>query len=152
MMTRRDILSVFAAVAAVGLPIGGFMESVLASPRDAKKRLSELTGGIKPKKARVAIILPKVTDQGDFVPLRVAVESPMSEEDHVKAIHIVAERNPTPMVASFHLSRAIGKAQVSTRIRLVKTQVVVAVAEMGDGSVYLGKARCKISTGAGGCG
>jgi sulfur-oxidizing protein SoxY len=56
------------------------------------------------------------------------------------------------MLASFYLSRAIGKAEVSTRIRLIKTQVVVVLAEMSDGSLFLGKARCKISTGAGGCG
>ncbi|MBE9538323.1 MAG: thiosulfate oxidation carrier protein SoxY [Proteobacteria bacterium] len=152
MLNRRDILSLFAALAAAGLPLGGLMGSARAAPRDARKHLAEITGGIKPKKGRITITLPKVTDQGDFVPLRVAVESPMSEVDHVKAIHIVAERNPTPAVASFYLSRAIGKAEVSTRIRLVKTQVVVAVAEMSDGSLFLGKARCKISTGAGGCG
>ena len=152
MLNRRDILRLCAAMAALGLPLGGLIESAWASPRDAKNRLTKIPGGIKPKKGRIAIILPKVTDQGDFVPLRVAVESPMTEADHVKAIHIVAERNPTPEVASFYLSRAIGKAEVTTRIRLVKTQVVVAVAEMSDGTLFLGKARCKISTGAGGCG
>jgi len=152
MLNRRDILSLCVAVVAAGLPLGRLVESARASPRDARKRLAEITGGITPKKGRMAIILPKVTDQGDFVPLRVAVESPMTDADHVKAIHIIAERNPTPAVASFYLSRAIGKAEVSTRIRLVKTQVIVAVAEMNDGSLFLGKARCKISTGAGGCG
>lgn len=152
MLNRRDILSLFAALAAAGLPLGGLIGSARAAPRDARKYLAGITGGIKPKKGRITITLPRVTDQGYFVPLRVAVESPMSEVDYVKAIHIVAERNPTPAVASFYLSRAIGKAEVSTRIRLIKTQVVVVLAEMSDGSLFLGKARCKISTGAGGCG
>ena len=55
-------------------------------------------------------------------------------------------------MATFHLSPASGKAKISTRIRLVKTQVVVIAAETSTGAVYLGKARCKIITSAGGCG
>lgn len=152
MLNRRDLLVLCGAWAAAGFPIGGLLETAHAAPRDAKKRIAELTGGLKPQKGRVKIILPKVTDQGRFVPIRVSVESPMSETDYVKAIHIVAERNPTPEVASFRLSAANGRAEVSTRIRLLKTQVVVVAAEMSDGSVFLGKGRCKITGGTGGCG
>ena len=86
------------------------------------------------------------------MPIRVSVETPMSETHYVKAIHIVAERNPTPEVASFRLSAVNGKAQVSTRIRLLQTQVVVVAAEMSDGSVFMAKGRSKITGGAGGCG
>ncbi len=148
MLTRRRVLALFAAATVSSLPWG----SALAGPRDAKKRLAELTGGVKAKKGRIKITVPKVTDQGDFIPLRVAVDSPMSEADHVAAVHVLAERNPDPAVASFRFTPASGRAEVSTRIRLVKTQVIQVAAEMSDGSVYLAKARCKISTGAGGCG
>ena len=65
---------------------------------------------------------------------------------------MVAERNPTPAIASFHLSPANGRAEISTRIRLLQTQVVIAAAEMSDGSVRIGKGRCKIIGGAGACG
>lgn len=152
MLDRRQLLMLCGAWATAGFLVGGRIDSAHAGPRDARKRLADLTGGVEPKKGRITITLPKVTDQGRFVPIRVSVESPMSESDHVKAIHIVAERNPTPEVASFYLSPANGKAQVSTRIRLLKTQVVVVAAEMSDGSVYLGKGRSKITGGAGGCG
>jgi len=151
-MNRRQLLKVCGVWAASGFPVTGLIGPAQAGPRDAKKRLAELTGGVKPQKGRINITLPKVTDQGRFVPIRVSVESPMSESDYVKAIHIVAERNPTPEVASFYLGPANGKAQISTRIRLLKTQVVVVAAEMSDGSVYLGKGRSKITGGAGGCG
>ncbi|MES9926104.1 MAG: thiosulfate oxidation carrier protein SoxY [Candidatus Thiodiazotropha sp.] len=152
MLNRRQILMLCGAWAAMGFPVADLIGSAQAGPRDAKKRLAELTGGVKPQKGRISITLPKVTDQGRFVPIRISVDSPMNENDYVKAIHIVAERNPSPEIASFHLSPANGKAQVSTRIRLLKTQVVVVAAEMNDGSVYLGKGRSKITGGAGGCG
>ena len=152
MLNRRDLLILCGAWAAAGFPVFGLLNPAHAAPRDAKKRLADLVGGVKPEKGRIKITLPKVTDQGRFVPIRVAVESPMSPDDHVKAIHIVAERNPTPEVASFYLSTANGKAEVSTRIRLLQTQVVVVAAEMSDGSVFMAKGRSKITGGAGGCG
>ncbi|MEW8507628.1 MAG: thiosulfate oxidation carrier protein SoxY [Candidatus Thiodiazotropha sp.] len=152
MLNRRQLLILCGAWAATGFSFNGLIGSAQAGPRDARKRLAELTGGAELKKGRINITLPKVTDQGRFVPMRISVDSPMSENDYVKAIHVVAERNPTPEIASFHLSPANGKAQVSTRIRLLKTQVVVVAAEMSDGSVYLGKGRSKITGGAGGCG
>ena len=152
MLTRRQILILSGLVTASGLPFGGALRVAEASPADAKKLLADLTGDIKPKKGGVKITLPKATDQARHVPMRISVESPMTDQDYVKAIHVVAERNPTPAVASFHLSPANGKAEISTRIRLLQTQVVVAVAEMSDGTARIGKARCKITGGAGGCG
>ena len=151
MLSRRKILFLCAAAAA-SLPFGAALRDAEAAPKDAKKRLADLTGGAEQQKGGVTIILPAATDQARHVPMRILVESPMTEDDHVKAIHVVAERNPTPAVASFHLGPANGKAEISTRIRLLQTQVVVAAAEMSDGTVRIGKARCKITGGTGGCG
>ena len=152
MLNRRDILRLFAAVSAGGLPFGAMLSDAVAAPRDAKKHLEKLTGGADMESGGVAITLPEVTDQARYIPLRVRVDSPMTEDDYVAAIHVVAERNPTPAIASFHLGPVNGKAEVSTRIRLLQTQVVVVAAEMSDGSVRIGKARCKITGGAGACG
>lgn len=152
MLSRREILRLWSAATAVVLPFGAVLRDAEASPKDAKKLLADLTGGVEQQQGGVKITLPAATDQARHVPMRVSVESPMTEEDHVKAIHVVAERNPTPAVASFHLGPANGKAEISTRIRLLQTQVVVAAAEMSDGTVRVGKARCKITGGTGGCG
>ncbi|MEN8180740.1 MAG: thiosulfate oxidation carrier protein SoxY [Pseudomonadota bacterium] len=152
MLNRREILLLCGAAAAVGLPFSGTLRDAEASPSDAKKLLADLTGGVELQKGGVKITLPTATDQARHIPMRISVESPMTEQDYVKSIHVVAERNPTPEVASFHLSPVNGKAEISTRIRLLQTQVVVAAAEMSDGTVRIGKARCKITGGTGGCG
>lgn len=123
-----------------------------ATPRDAAQKLEEWTGVAKPEKGRVTVEMPEITDQGPLVPIRVTVDSPMTADDHVKAIHIVAERNTVPEVASFYLSPANGVARVATRMRVKETQIVVAAAVMSDGSVYMGRARCRVVGGAGGCG
>ncbi len=147
MLSRRELLLWMVALSAAG-----WLRDTEAAPREAKQLLAKLTGGAEQLKGGVTITLPAVTDQARHVPMRISVESPMTEDDHVKAIHVVAERNPTPAIASFHLSPANGKAEISTRIRLIKTQIVVAAAQMSDGSVRIGKARCKITGGAGACG
>ncbi len=76
----------------------------------------------------------------------------MSEESYVKALHILAERNTVPEVATYHFSPISGVAEITTRIRVAKSQTIIAVAEMSDGGIFYAKARCKVARGAGGCG
>ena len=74
----------------------------------------------------------------------------MTSKNYVKAIHVVSEGNPNPDVVSFHLTASSGKAAISTRIRLGKTQNILAAAVMNDGSVYMTKKKIKVTIG--GCG
>ena len=148
-LTRREFL---ALALAVGFSAALKPVALHAAPKDAKARLAQLTGNNKLTKGRVTVTLPKITRLHDFVPIRVSVESPMTGSDYVKAVHIVSERNPEPDVASFFFTPDNGKAEVSTRIRLVKSQVVVVAAEMSDGNYYFAKGFTKVSKGTGGCG
>lgn len=123
-----------------------------ASPKDAKLKLSDLVGGKDLQKGRVHVAMPKYTERGAFTRIVVSVDSAMTEDDFVKAVHIVAERNTVPEVASFYFGPHNGEARIATRIRLVKSQNILVAAEMSDGTVYLGRARTKVDRGAGGCG
>ena len=98
----------------------------------------------------ISLDLPQIAENGNTVPLGISVESPMTDEEHVTAVHIFAEGNPRPGVASIQFTPANGIAQASTRMRLAKTQNVVAVAEMSDGKAYITKAEVKVTIG--GCG
>jgi sulfur-oxidizing protein SoxY len=80
--------------------------------------------------------VPPLIDNGNSVPLSVAVESPMTAADHVKAIHVFAERNPLPNILSVHLGPRSGRARVATRVRLADTQNVLAIAQLSDGSFW----------------
>jgi sulfur-oxidizing protein SoxY len=151
-LSRRQVVArgggAVLALAAMGLaPL-----TALASPKDAKKMLTDLVGGAALNKGRVHVKLPKITDKGPFTRITITVDSPMDPDDYVKAVHVVSERNTVPEVASFYFTPINGKAEVTTRIRLKKTQIIVAVAEMNDGSAYIGKGRTKVSKGGGGCG
>ena len=150
-LSRRQVLS--AAGGAIALATVGLSATdTLAGPKEAKQKLAEITGGTKPKKGRVNVKLPALSDQGPLVPIQISVDSPMTDDDYVSEIHIVASRNTSPDVAVFHLTPMAGKAEVATRIRVRERQIVTVVAKMNDGSLYVGKARSRIVGGAGGCG
>ena len=99
---------------------------------------------------RVKIDIPQIAENGLVVPLNIDVESPMTDADHVRALHVFAAGNPQPQVLSYQFTPASGKASASTRIRLAQTQNVIAVAEMSNGQVYTAKAQVKVTVG--GCG
>jgi sulfur-oxidizing protein SoxY len=88
---------------------------------------------------KLRLEMPPHFANGYTVPLALEVESPMTETDHPRAVHILAPRNPFLRVATFHFTPGGGKAKLSTRIRLAKPQNVIAVAEMSDGAILMTK-------------
>ena len=65
----------------------------------------------------------------------------MTAENHVKAIHLLSTANPRARVATFRFTLLSGKARVTSRMRLAKTQEVVAVAELSDGTFLMARAQ-----------
>ena len=93
---------------------------------------------------------PEIAENGNTVPISVSVESAMSGDDLVESVMLVADGNPNPAVATFHFTEMSGKAEATTRMRLAKTQNVIAVARMKDGSVFSDTKLVKVTIG--GCG
>ena len=94
------------------------------------------TGGAEPRSGRVVLDVATLIDNGNAVPVAVAVDSPMTAADHVRRIALFNERNPQPDVAVFTLGPRAGRASVSTRIRLATSQRLVAIAETSDGAYW----------------
>jgi sulfur-oxidizing protein SoxY len=135
---RRFVLLAASSAAAFGaaslLPAG----SANATTEEMEKAIGEVVGDRKLQTGRVKLDLPPIVENGNTVPLSVSVESPMTEADHVKTVHIFNEKNPQPNVAVFHFGPRSGRAAAATRIRLADTQKVVAIAELSDGSLWSG--------------
>lgn len=150
-LERRLFLQRFGA-SAVMLWTSAWPTLVRGTPSDARKWLAKRTGGIEGQPGRIKIEMPEVTKLGDFIPITVRVDSPMTAQNYVTAIHIAAQRNPDPGIGSFFFSPANPEALVMTRLRLIKTQVIEIAAVMSDGTVWTAEARTKIFTGGKGCG
>jgi len=142
--TRRRFL---AAVGAAALaPV--LVRPARATPAMMAAAIREVVGEAPVREGKVTLDLPPLVENGNAVPMTVAVESPMTAADHVKAIHVFNERNPQPYVATFHLGPRAGKAQVSTRVRLADSQKVVAIAELSDGSFWSASADLVVTLAA----
>jgi sulfur-oxidizing protein SoxY len=137
MTTRRQFL-IIAATLAAPTAAKAQLDPNLAANRKAafQAALAKVVGGAKVTPGRVKLTLPPLIDNGNSVPLSVAVESPMTEADHVKAIHVLTEKNPLPDVVTVVLGPRAGRATFSTRVRLADTQTVTAIAQMSDGSFW----------------
>ena len=132
MPTRRTII--IGASAAAGLAM--LPRAARATPEMRDEALAALTKGAPVKDGRVTLTVPAVAENGLSVYTTIAVESPMTEADHVRAIHILSEKNPIAHLMSFHLGPRAGLAKVSTNMRLGASQQVTALAEMSDGSFW----------------
>lgn len=95
-----------------------------------------LTKGKAVTPGRVHLELPKLAENGHSVPMSVRVDSPMTAAEHVRAVHLISEKNPVREMASFWLGPGTGRAEVSSRIRLNGSQRMVAIAELSDGSFW----------------
>ncbi|MCP5152856.1 MAG: SoxY-related AACIE arm protein [Ectothiorhodospiraceae bacterium] len=137
---RRHFLRITGAIATAAM-VGGPVEAQRrrGTMRELEAAVRATVGEGPIVEGRVTVEIPALVENGNAVPLTVRVESPMSADDHVRAIHVFSEKNPRPSIVSFHLGPRAGRAEISTRIRLVDTQTVVAVAETSDGRRWSGR-------------
>ena len=99
---------------------------------------SDLTGSDK-----IKIKAPDIAENGAVVPISVT-----SDLGGVDTISIFADKNATPLTASFVLGPGT-EAYVSTRIKMGKTANVVAVVKAGD-KLFSSSKEVKVTIG--GCG
>jgi sulfur-oxidizing protein SoxY len=142
--TRREFLK----AAGVGLAVTLSPRAAAATPASMQDAIRRVVGTARVTPGRVKLELPPLSENGNTVPLTVSVESAMTADDHVRAIHLFNEKNPQPDVASFRFGPRAGRARVSTRIRLADTQAVTAIAELSDGSFWSASANVVVTLAA----
>ena len=147
-LDRRQVLALgvgAAVMTAIGLP-----GVAVAATGDVEKAIAEFTKGAEVTTGKVVLSAPQIAENGNTVPIEVTVESEMSQASYVDAVLILAVGNPNPGVATFRFSPMSGEALASTRIRLAKTQDIIVIARMNDGSCYKDQKTVKVTIG--GCG
>lgn len=110
-----------------------------ASAQDAAAMaaaVTEFAQGQPVRKGRVKFEIASLVDNGNVVPIRITVDSPMTAADHVREIAVFNEKNPQKDVGRFTLGPRSGRADIATRMRLATSQKLIALARMSDGSVW----------------
>jgi sulfur-oxidizing protein SoxY len=148
-LSRRRVLMLAAGAAAIPA-LQLFPGAAFAAAEDVAQMMADFSGGKEPQTGKITLTAPEIAENGNTVPISVDVDSAMDGADMVDAVMILADGNPRPEVATFHFTAMSGSAAATTRMRLARTQNVIALARMADGSVYMDKKEVKVTIG--GCG
>ena len=136
--SRRNVLALgagtAAAVSLTGLP-------AFASVTD--DMIAEFTGGADAGSGALSLTAPEIAENGNTVPIEISAPGAV-------AVTVFADGNPVPAVATFNFGPLNASRSASTRIRLAKSQNVIAVAKMEDGSFQRADVPVKVTIG--GCG
>ncbi|EDZ62047.1 sulfur oxidation protein SoxY [Sulfurimonas gotlandica GD1] len=156
-MQRREFFKKLGAVAAVAAVTPSISFAAEAKKPTGPNELSfkaavdAITGGKTPViSSKITLKVPEIAENGAVVPVTVEVDSPMTDADYVKAIHIFATKNNNSRCIDVHLTPANGKAMFATRIKLGGTQDVATVVELSDGTFLTASQNVKVTIG--GCG
>ena len=135
--SRRQFLVAAGGLAVTAaLPLNATAQMTRMPPNNMPQVIARLVGSAKVNAGKVKVGLPPLVENGHLVPLTVTVDSPMTDADYVKAIHVYTDKNPLPEVISFYLGPRAGRASFSTRVRLADSESVVAIAQLSDGSFW----------------
>ncbi|GFE52291.1 thiosulfate oxidation carrier protein SoxY [Roseobacter cerasinus] len=138
-VTRRDTLkSGSAALLALGFP-----SSLQAEEVTAEQAIAAFVKGGEILQGGITLDLEDTAEDGFRVPVSVTAEG-------AEAILIVAPANPVPPIALVAFGALAADQQLSTRMRLARTQQVLALARMPDGTVR--QVSKHVDVVVGGCG
>lgn len=137
-LTRREALALSAGAAAVMIAPG-----IAAASPESDAAVEKFTSGAAAADTGIELTAPEIAENGNTVPVEVSAPGAVS-------IILFAAGNPSPGVATFHFGPLAGEQRASTRIRLAKTQDLVAVAKFADGSFAKTARTVKVTIG--GCG
>lgn len=144
--TRRQVMI---ATASAALGSVAYREA-WATPDEVAAEIKKITEGRPVADGRIKLDLPSIAENGQVVPLGFEIESPMTEADYVRSLHIFGDGNPNPQVATFHFTPSLPKASGQIRMRLAQTQNVIAIAVMSNGALFTARKEVKVTIG--GCG
>lgn len=143
--TRRRLVMVG------GTLVAGFAAALIprlsfATPEEARRLLEQLTAG-RVKFGKIKLDMSSIAENGALVPIAIKVDHPMTEEDYVAAVYLIAERNPFPSILTATFTPLSGRAELQTRIRLAESQKVAAVARLADGTFWVAEQSVEVTVG-----
>ena len=120
-MKRRDFVMTGAAFALVP-------ESQASD--EAMHAAIRAWAGRDPGQGALKIEIAELVENGNAVPVRVVANEP------VTGLALFTPLNPEPQVVQVTLGASSGKPEFSTRMRLARSQRIVAVAKAADGRCW----------------
>jgi len=96
----------------------------------------------------LSIDAPKRAENPAVVPIKVTTGINQTDEQSIKSITLIVDKNPDPRAGVFHFTKASGRADLELRLRVDQYWHVRAIAETNDGKLYM---TSRFVKGSGGC-
>ncbi|WP_181707852.1 thiosulfate oxidation carrier protein SoxY [Chthonobacter rhizosphaerae] len=141
--TRRRVLSW--ALAAPCL--GSFTSSAAATAARTDSEIALFAAGRPVDTGDLTLEVPEVAESGYSVPV---VLRSGGADDPITRVRLLAPDNPLVRIATFHVGDTGCPLRLATRIRLARSQTVIALAETAGGRVL--RAEGMVAVVVGGCG
>ncbi|MGA0612360.1 quinoprotein dehydrogenase-associated SoxYZ-like carrier [Caldimonas sp. KR1-144] len=149
---RRRALIAAAGLAVIAPPLAAQLKSgdaPDASPRWVQVRDSLFAGRkiTDPGDAVIKLEAPVRAEDAAIVPIAIRAAFPQSPERSIRKVWLVIDNNPSPIAAVFSYTQASGRADIETRVRIDEYTFVRAIAETGDGQLFMSTRFVKASGG-----
>lgn len=96
---------------------------------------------------RVQLIAPLRAAYGASVPVRIVSQFAQTPGLYVKRMHLLVDKNPSPLAATLELTPEIGQADFETRLRVDEYSHVRVVSELSNGELHMDSRYVKTSGG-----
>ena len=96
---------------------------------------------------RVQLIAPLRAAYGASVPVKIISKLTQTPDLHVKRIHLLVDKNPSPLAATLELTPEVGQADFETRLRVDEYSHVRVVSELSNGELHMDSRYVKTSGG-----
>ncbi len=114
---------------------------------DRHEAVREAVGDATPRLGELQLQMPSVSEDGSAVPLELSIDHPMQDDHYIESIRVIATANPNPEVVDFYLTPMLGRAEVSSRVRVNESQTLFAVARSSSGEVFVASAEVRVTVG-----
>jgi sulfur-oxidizing protein SoxY len=115
-----------------------------------QKIMSERFGSREIKRGHVTLDMPPLAEDGRVVPVAIESDLPMTPDSYVKAVYLIVDHNPDPLVTVFHLTPAFERVKIETRIKMKRTCWIRAIVETNNDELWADY--MKVETTLNGCG
>ncbi len=142
--SRRGVLAGAAALVAAGL--GARQSQAQNLPgglASAMPTLREVFGNRPVNTGKVFLKVPAVAENSTSVQISTGMPG-----DKPLRVVLIAPANPFPLIAELRFGPRAASAEAAIRIRLARTQTLVAAAELPDKSVWVASADVTVTSGA----
>jgi sulfur-oxidizing protein SoxY len=96
---------------------------------------------------RVQLIAPLRAPYGASVPVKIVSQLAQTPALYVKRLHLLVDKNPSPLAATLELTPEVGQADFETRLRVDEYSHVRVVSELSNGELHMDSRFVKTSGG-----